>query len=200
MKIAIMSDVHDNIWNLKKALLKVQHCDFLLFCGDLCSPFVLNLFKQHFKNPVHIVFGNNDGDTFRITENAKDSNIKLHGEFYQDTLDGKKVAMNHYPDIAQNIARSGAFELVCYGHDHVAKEYREEQTIVLNPGALMGYNPKPPGENTAPKDIKPTFVIYDAQTDSTTWYVLNNPRNTDDDFVVVTEDINTIDLTSRLGL
>jgi len=35
MRIAILSDIHDNVWKLAAALEAVRHADVLLCCGDL---------------------------------------------------------------------------------------------------------------------------------------------------------------------
>ena len=40
MRIAILSDTHDNIWVLKDLLAGLE-ADALLFCGDFCAPFIL---------------------------------------------------------------------------------------------------------------------------------------------------------------
>ena len=38
MKIAILSDVHDNIWKLETLLASLE-AQALIFCGDFCAPF-----------------------------------------------------------------------------------------------------------------------------------------------------------------
>ena len=62
MRVAVVSDIHDNIWNLDKALKLVADAAVLLCCGDICSPFTLKMLAEGFPGPVHVVFGNNDGD------------------------------------------------------------------------------------------------------------------------------------------
>ena len=43
MKIAVISDIHDNIWQLAKVLngIAAAQVSVILCCGDLCSPFTL---------------------------------------------------------------------------------------------------------------------------------------------------------------
>jgi len=107
-----------------------------------------------------IVFGNNDGDLFRITRNAsKYAHVSIHGAFFQGELGGQRVAVNHYDDIATAIAESGAYAFVCYGHNHAYKVNRMGNTLAVNPGAIMGYDP------INKKDVPSTFVIYDSETD-----------------------------------
>ena len=68
MKISVISDIHDHIWNLQKALSmpELQATEAMLFCGDLCSPFVIHLLGRVYSNPIHMVLGNNDGDVAAI--------------------------------------------------------------------------------------------------------------------------------------
>jgi putative phosphoesterase len=166
MKLAILSDVHDNVWNLRAALASLGAADALLYCGDLCSPFIIGLLGEGFPGkPIHIVFGNNDGDLFRIAQNAaRQPQIQLHGELFQGEFDGKRVAANHYPDIALAIAAAGQHDLVCYGHNHLFKIARQGRTLTVNPGALLGYEPG------GKRDIPATFVVYDTATDTTAAY------------------------------
>jgi uncharacterized protein len=63
MKIAIISDVHDNLRNLNKVLkaLKEVNIDLLLHCGDWIMPFTMRTFVDLGK-PVKGVLGNGDPD------------------------------------------------------------------------------------------------------------------------------------------
>ena len=139
MKIAICSDIHDNIWALERALPLLRPADLLLFCGDFCAPFTLVQLAQGFPGPVHVVWGNNDGDKWLLTEQAaRFDHVILHGELADLDLDGAHVAMTHYPEIARGLASSGHFDLVCYGHDHIACDERVGKSRLVNPGELMG--------------------------------------------------------------
>ena len=118
MKIAILSDIHDNLWNLATALNAVQSSDMLICCGDLCSPFVVDELSK-FERDIHIVFGNNDADLYRITAKAlKQPNCHVHGELFESKLDGKRLMANHFDYLARPMAKSGDYDLVCFGHNH----------------------------------------------------------------------------------
>ena len=161
MKICILSDIHDNVWNLSKAISmeELQNTEAMLFCGDLCAPFIIKLLGQSYTKPVHIVFGNNDGDGAAIISNAeKFQNISIHGEYFRSELGGKTFAMNHYPDKARAIAETGTYDVVCYGHNHTIAEERIGNTLLLNPGAIMGFH------GGRLEDINPTFMILDTTT------------------------------------
>jgi hypothetical protein len=140
MRIAVLSDSHDNIWKVEAALERLQQADVVIHCGDLCSPFTLRQLADGVKEkPVHVVWGNNDGDKLLLARTAAERPwVHLHGAFAQLNLGGLAVAVNHYPEIAAPLALSGRFGLVCYGHNHQAKEERVGECLLLNPGELMG--------------------------------------------------------------
>jgi putative phosphoesterase len=140
MQIAVLSDSHDNIWKLDSAFSLMKDADVLIHCGDLCSPFVIKRLGDACQGrPVHIVWGNNEGDVRLICQMAsKYEGITLHGDFAQLDIGGLRVAVNHYPEIARGLAASGHFDLACYGHDHTAHESRVADCTLLNPGELMG--------------------------------------------------------------
>ncbi len=162
MKIAILSDIHDNVWKLDAAISAVSHADVMLCCGDLCSPFVIHQLGRGFPRPIHIVFGNNDADLYRISANARHhEHIRLHSEIFRAEFDGRRFAMNHYDTIARTLAASDEFDVVCYGHNHVFEIARIGATLAINPGAIMGAAFGPDG---ARREVPSTFVIYDTTT------------------------------------
>ena len=141
MKLAILSDIHDNIWKLEAALPQAAAAEAVLFCGDLCSPFSLDrLARGAGDRPLHVVWGNNEGDIrLMLKVTAGLGNLRLHGQMAELEFDGLRVAVNHYPEIARRLAESGAYDLVCYGHDHQAHEERlAGGAWLLNPGEIMG--------------------------------------------------------------
>ncbi len=154
MKIAIMSDSHDNIWNLEKALRLVQGADVLLFCGDLCAPFSLKMLADGFAGPIHAMQGNNDGDVALLIRVAAESGrVHLYTDGLAELeLGGRKVALTHYPHIAAAVAPSGRYDAVFFGHTHKAVLGWEGRTLVLNPGEVMG------------RFGKPSLALYDTET------------------------------------
>lgn len=156
MQVAIVSDTHDNIWNLQKALSRIEIAEVLIHCGDLCSPFMIKHLAEGFPDrPIHIVWGNNDGDPRMICQVAEDyPHVFLWGQFTELELDGKRIAVNHYPEIALPLSLSGRYDLVCYGHDHQAHESRKGSCTLLNPGELLGMKGRP------------SFAWYDTVTDT----------------------------------
>lgn len=164
MRLAILSDIHDNVWKLAGALQALQDAEALICCGDLCSPFIVHQMARGFSRPVHIIFGNNDGDLFRITANAQRyPHVHIHGEFFRGEFGGKRVCANHYDGIAHAIAASGEFDVVCFGHNHIYELARSGRTLAINPGPIMGAAFAGDGTRT---EVASTYVIYDTESDS----------------------------------
>lgn len=151
-RIAICSDSHDNIWHMETALAQMQAagCDTLLHCGDLCAPFMIKQLAEGFAGEIHLVFGNNDGDG-RLLQvlSSQFGHVTHHGPYAEIQVDGKQIAIIHYPRPAQRIAEAGVFDVVCYGHDHTRSHQMVGATHLLNPGEVMG------------KDHTPTWALYD---------------------------------------
>lgn len=141
MKLIVCSDIHDNIWALQRALdgLSSEGAT-LLFCGDFCAPFTLVQLAEGFAGPIHIVWGNNDGDKFLLTQQAsRFAHVALHGEIAEFDCAGRRILANHYPPIARRLAESASADIVCYGHDHIAHEVvLANGVLLLNPGEIMG--------------------------------------------------------------
>lgn len=145
MIIGVLSDIHDNLENLNKALefLNQKSVDALIFCGDFCSPFAARILAESGKE-VHAVFGNNDGDKFNIV-NAVKSHPKfhLHGEYIGDEnnplkLDGVRIGVTHYPFYAKPMAKTGWYDAVFYGHSHKSDKQKFGNCLMLNPGEIAG--------------------------------------------------------------
>lgn len=152
MKIAILSDIHDNIWNLE-TLLAHLHADALVFCGDFCAPFTLAQIAEGFPGAIHVVFGNNDGDQFLLTRVAgRFPHVTLHGDFAELVLSGRRIAVTHYPRIGRALAQSESYDLVCFGHSHERAVERVGKTLLVNPGEVMG------------RFGRSTYALYDAET------------------------------------
>ena len=139
MKIAILSDIHDNLPALRKALDRCRDSDALICCGDFCSPFVVVELGKGFSNSIHCIFGNNDGDRFRLALAAsKYSQMQFHGEYAELQLDGKMFSVNHFDNIGRAIAKGERCDVVCFGHNHKAEITSAGKTLIINPGEIYG--------------------------------------------------------------
>jgi uncharacterized protein len=154
MRIAILSDIHDNIWKLEAALGRLGDADALICCGDLCAPFIVAQLAEGFAGPIHVVFGNNDGDRFNILRQAlRYDRVTIHGELAELALGGTRFAVHHFDNVGRLIAATGVYDVVCYGHNHVFEVGRDGETLRINPGEIMG------------RFGTSTYVVYDTETD-----------------------------------
>ncbi len=155
MKFAVISDTHDHIDNLRKAILimREEKCEAIIHCGDIIAPFMLKEMEQA-NIPVHCVFGNNDGDLFLLTRAAHESNglITIHGALGRIEMDGLKIAFVHDGLFAEGLAATGKYDMVFFGHSHQHFHDQIGDTVLFNPGDVMG------------KDIEPGFSIVDSLT------------------------------------
>jgi len=152
MRIAVVSDSHDHIPNLRRAVLcaNQEGAELLIHCGDLISPFMLPCLER-FNGQAHVIYGNNSGDQHLIAAHcaAPESRILHHGIHGTLVAGSVRIAIEHYPRWARALARSGDFDLVCYGHTHLFHAERLGDCLLLNPGELLG------------KDAVPTFALLD---------------------------------------
>jgi len=163
MQYGVISDSHDNIWKFDQALEKLSGVDVVFHCGDLISPFMVKRLDEGFGNiPVHVIWGNNDGDKRLLTHFAElSNNVTIHGDFADLKFDGKKIALIHYPEIGRALAAGDQYDLVCYGYDHTAHKELIKGTLLLNPGEIMGLN----GHSS--------LAIVDSETLKVTWVELD---------------------------
>lgn len=139
MQIAILSDIHDHLENLERVLNAVQGMDLLLCLGDLCAPFTLDALAGGFQGPVHVTFGNNDGDIFLLDRiAARHPNVTLAVPMGEVKVDGQNLAFVHYPVFAEGLAALGRYDAVFCGHTHKPELRTAGRTVLANPGEVMG--------------------------------------------------------------
>jgi hypothetical protein len=132
MKIGLISDTHDNIDRIKQAIeifnnLKVS---LVIHAGDFTSPFSLIPFED-LKAEFVGIFGNNDGDKLLLSERSKG---RIHRQPYKFGYADKRIIVMHEPDIVDDLAASGHFDLIIYGHTHKAVVKNINNTLIVNPG------------------------------------------------------------------
>ena len=141
MKIAVFSDSHDHIWNMRKAVKQASALgvEVILHCGDLISPFMLEELDP-FPGEIHLVYGNNAGDQTLLTRHCaqRKGHVLHHGRLGRLETNGASIAWLHDPATAYLVARSGEFDLVCYGHTHRWRLEEAGGTVLLNPGEILG--------------------------------------------------------------
>ncbi len=146
MKICVVSDSHDNRNMLANAAEQARAwgAEAIIHCGDVVAPTTLRPLQQ-FGLPVHVIHGNNRGDTFAMLMLAQepDSVIHYHGRDAGIQLEGRQIFIVHYPHYAEAMAITGDWDIVCFGHDHrpridTVTGMTGRQTLLLNPGTVAG--------------------------------------------------------------
>jgi len=67
-------------------------------------------------------------------------------------IENRKIFITHYPDLAKPMAKSGEFDAVFYGHNHIKNKDRVGNCLVVNPGEVSGH-----------KNSQISFAIYDTE-------------------------------------
>jgi hypothetical protein len=141
VKIGIMSDTHDRLDAIDKAidLFNREKVEHVLHAGDLVSPFVAPKFAK-LKAKLHIVWGNNEGDKEFIRVKFGEIGITPLGNFATLELDSKKIALLHgkHEEVVNSLVKCGSYDVVVRGHNHRA-EIVEGKTLLINPGEVCGY-------------------------------------------------------------
>ncbi|WP_414470304.1 metallophosphoesterase [Methanobacterium sp. ACI-7] len=138
--IGIMSDSHDNINAIKKAVKVFNEADveMVIHAGDLISPFTSKEFKK-LKCEFKAVFGNNDGERDGLRYFYKD--ICLLESLIEFEFNNRKIAVNHGTNesIIDALVKSGKYDLVVRGHTHKLEIKKEGKCMMINPGEACGY-------------------------------------------------------------
>jgi len=156
MKILITTDSHDR-WDYLSRAIEIGNdagCNIMLFSGDFVAPTGVAILTN-FNGQVHFVRGNNEGELVRLTRKLDaEANCTFHVDVMDETFDGLRFYMNHYPDIVRNAALTGNYDVCVYGHNHLYHdEVLDNGTRLLNAGEVCGNR-----TNT------PTAMIFDTTT------------------------------------
>lgn len=140
MKTAVLSDLHDNYnnWQLINENLKTKGIKTIFFCGDLAAPSMLIKMIEEFEGKMYFVYGNVADRETEKEFASKSENVEHFGDLAEFELEGKKIALIHFPDKAKKLAESGKYDLVCFGHSHTKLFEKIGETYLLNPGTAGG--------------------------------------------------------------
>jgi putative phosphoesterase len=165
MRIAVLSDLHDNLtaWQAALRYLRSEQIETIINCGDTATVETLLEMAKSFPGVMHTVFGNaaNREDELRAAEEI--STLRHYGDVGEVILNGKSVYFSHFPAAATKAAKSGRYDIVCYGHSHMKRwepldkqkaQQKQPTTWILNPGTLGGVFQYP------------SFATIDLQTNS----------------------------------
>jgi uncharacterized protein len=145
MLVGIISDTHDHLVGLKKAIqiFKDHQIDLLIHCGDWVSPFTLEFFDNEMDGlniPIKSVVGNNPGDIKRtIMSNSK----MRHPIEWPKTvtlsfdIEGKNTIVYHGDDSAllNALIECQKYDIILSGHTHNPRNEVVGRTLIINPGS-----------------------------------------------------------------
>ncbi|MBN1385401.1 YfcE family phosphodiesterase [Candidatus Woesearchaeota archaeon] len=153
MKIAIMSDSHDHLEHFDKAIGMIRALGIrtILHCGDLSAPILLKKFAE-LEFELHMVSGNTNDEYTFMKICCANKHLNHHGIYADLELGGKKIAMVHYPELAEGLASTGKYNIIFYGHDHTSAVKKIGKTILANPGEILGFR------------NRPSIAVYDTET------------------------------------
>lgn len=163
MKIAVLSDSHDNVPNLGKALnyCSLEKINTIIHCGDLCKTIsLIEGWPKNLEAKMHFVYGNAD-----ILEELNQKifpQLKIYGQTGTVFLENKKIGFTHFPEKAEKLAETGEYDYIFYGHSHKPWERTIGKTKLVNPGNLAG------------TFYKPTFAVLDLEKNELSLKILEN--------------------------
>ena len=154
MKIAIISDIHDNLENLRKFLswAAKDKPDGLICCGDITNSESLEVLASGFGGKIYLAKGNIELYEEEELENYKQ--IEYFGKIGNLKIDGHRVGFCHEPYLIDRILESDDWDIIFYGHTHRPWIEDREGVKLVNPGTLGGVF------------AKATFAVWDTKSGS----------------------------------
>lgn len=137
--IGIMSDSHDNLDSIRKAVNAFNEAgvDLVIHAGDMISPFTVREINK-LNCDFRAVFGNNDGERDGLRLFFK--GICYHDDIQELEIAGKKYVVIHgtNENVVDALVKSGNYDVVIRGHTHKLS-VKKEKCMIINPGETCGY-------------------------------------------------------------
>ncbi len=140
MKIGVLSDTHENVGNLERALgaYRAEGITQVIHCGDMTTAATARSLDGF---EVVYVDGNMDQGLPEIYRTLRDLNSHsvvlptFEGEF-----EGVSIGVTHgdNENELRRLIDSGKHEYVFHGHTHRRRDDIQNTTRIYNPGALGG--------------------------------------------------------------
>ncbi|MCX8202960.1 MAG: metallophosphoesterase [Nitrososphaeria archaeon] len=146
MIVAVLSDTHDRLDRLRRALERARElgAEALIHLGDYTSPFTLRELGRLGVRKVGVL-GNNDGDPLSLSSAAREAGVELRHWPAELELGGRRFLLVHgfgprdaTVRLAEALAASGHWDCVLYGHTHQLDVRTLGKTLLLNPGEVFG--------------------------------------------------------------
>lgn len=138
MRVAIISDIHDNLANLNKCLnwCEDNNIQAIFGCGDFTNSDTIKFLGENFQKPIFLVQGNCDFWEEKDLKNF--ANFNFLGRFGRFELADKKIGLCHEPIFIDKVLELGKCDIIFYGHTHRPFEENKNNTKLINPGTLGG--------------------------------------------------------------
>ncbi len=142
MLLGIVSDTHGHVEHTRPGIRMLESLgvEAVIHCGDIGSAEIVSMFNPW---PTHFVLGNVDFDAEALRRAIQAAGQTYHDRFGSLDLAGRQIAFLHSDDGRrfEETIDGQQYDLVCYGHTHVARQEQRGRTLVLNPGALHRATP-----------------------------------------------------------
>lgn len=138
MKIAIISDIHDNLEDLNMCLkwCRENSIDEIICCGDVTNSETLRTMAKNFKGRVSLVKGN--VELYDEKEIEKYKNIELFGKIGVVNIEKIAIGFCHEPFLIDKVKEREKCDYIFYGHTHKPWIEEDDSTKIVNPGTLGG--------------------------------------------------------------
>lgn len=140
MRLAVISDIHDNLVNLKKGLdwFKTNGIEKIICAGDITNLETINFLAGNFLGEIFIVKGN--VDNYENSDLKSFSNLNYLGEIGFINIAGLNIGLCHEPEKIKKLKNLSEDipDFIFYGHTHKPWLEKSGETIIANPGTLGG--------------------------------------------------------------
>ncbi len=164
MKLAIISDIHDNLANLNIffEMISQENIEKIICCGDLSNNETLKVLSKKFHKEIFLVYGNAEIYTEEEVNNY--SNITYLGKLGIISVDNINIGVCHEPMfIKKLLQKQDNLQYIFYGHTHKPWTSVRQSAKLINPGTLGGVFQKASFAilNTEDLKIKLKLIHYD---------------------------------------
>jgi putative phosphoesterase len=187
MKIGIISDTHDDLSNVDKAIsiFNREKVSQVVHAGDFVFPGVVERFRKLESAKLVGVLGNNDGEKLGLDKMFQ----KIGGELKKSDLaeiqdnDNKdlRIAVYHGTDekLREAAIQSEIYDIFIHGHTHIKRLAQKGKTLILNPGTAHYNFPTFPAGwkgwiEDQPIEDQPTVIVYDTLRKESKFFSLSS--------------------------
>ena len=137
--IGILSDSHDNLTALKRAVqvFKDAGCILIIHAGDFVAPFAARELGAA-GCPVKAVFGNCDGEKLGLRGAVEPFGLVQEAPLPFES-EGLRFAVVHLNAPVGALAAAKAYDVIVYGHTHKPEVRKAGKTLIVNPGETGGW-------------------------------------------------------------